>query len=203
MPKANYNLKTCCRCDEEKDLNSFSKCRSYIDGLQYICRSCSSKESRAYRNTKNGLICKIYDSMKRLSISRGNLPPEFTKEKLKDWIFNHHNFEFLFNQWIESGHNKEMTPSCDRTDDYQGYSLDRLRLVTWKENKKKGELDRINGINNKINKSVIQLTLNGDFIAEYHSISQAGRETSADFRMISACCNGKRNKTAGFKWAFS
>lgn len=50
----------------------------------------------------------------------------------------------------------------------------------------------------KHRKEVVQLTLNGDFIAEYQSGTIQGFCQSA----ISACCSGKQKWHKGFKWMF-
>ena len=53
-------------------------------------------------------------------------------------------------------------------------------------------------------KPVIQYTKNGQFIAEYPSISEAERQTGIDDAHISACCKGKKYKSAGgYKWMYS
>lgn len=49
---------------------------------------------------------------------------------------------------------------------------------------------------------VLQFNLNGEFIAEYSSISIAAKLTNSDGSRISACCYGKRNKTNNYKWKF-
>ena len=54
--------------------------------------------------------------------------------------------------------------------------------------------------NTKRFKPVIQLTLEGEFIKEWESISS----TKIDFcrRLVSFCCHGDRNSHKGFKWVF-
>ncbi len=51
-------------------------------------------------------------------------------------------------------------------------------------------------------KSVNQLTLDGEFVAEFKSLSEAGRQTGIDFRSISAVLNGKQKTTKGYKWEY-
>lgn len=47
---------------------------------------------------------------------------------------------------------------------------------------------------------IIQFTLDGELIRKWDSIADAKRETGA--HKIVDCCNGKRNKTNGFKWEY-
>lgn len=58
------------------------------------------------------------------------------------------------------------------------------------------------GIATKVCK-VIQLTLSGEYIREWDSMSEAARTLGLDSSRISACCRGKRNKTGNFKWQYS
>ncbi len=203
MSETNYTVKTCTHCHEEKDLSQFSKDKCATDGYCYKCKVCSRSLNVEHSRTKKGLITRIYSNMKSHSIRRGDNPPEFTLSELREWALKQIIFHDLHDKWVESGFHRDEAPSFDRTDDYQGYSLSRLKLMPWHENKKKGMSDIKNGINNKQNKSVIQMTLDGLFVAKHYSISQAGRDTVINFRSISLCCLGKLKTAGGFKWEFA
>ena len=58
------------------------------------------------------------------------------------------------------------------------------------------------GINNKPNKAVYQMDLDGTVINEFNSLHIAERETGIDCRSISRVCLGKKKSTQGFKWRF-
>lgn len=49
---------------------------------------------------------------------------------------------------------------------------------------------------------VAQYSLCGVFINAYYSTGQAAKETGACRSSIINCCNGKRNKTFGYKWRY-
>lgn len=51
-------------------------------------------------------------------------------------------------------------------------------------------------------KKVLQYKLNGEFIAEYNSLAEAGRNTGIIYPRISNCCNGKVKQAGGFQWKF-
>lgn len=52
-------------------------------------------------------------------------------------------------------------------------------------------------------RKVVQLTLNGEFVAEYDSISDAGRKTGVPRETIGKCCRGNKYKsTGGYKWQY-
>lgn len=49
---------------------------------------------------------------------------------------------------------------------------------------------------------VVQLTIEGDCIAEYPTIIDAVRNTGADRNLISKCCNDNNKTHKGYKWMF-
>ncbi|MEL3959422.1 hypothetical protein NST17_19915 [Caldifermentibacillus hisashii] len=56
--------------------------------------------------------------------------------------------------------------------------------------------------NRGLPKQLVQLTLKGEFINEWESMSQASRNTGVRLSGISDVCNGKRNKAGGYKWMY-
>lgn len=128
--------------------------------------------------------------------------PDYSLEELRKWMLAQPNFESLYQAWISTGFNKMQKPSVDRIDDYKPYSLDNIQLTTWAENNARGHADIKNGINNKISKSVFQLTKDGSFIDRHYSAIHAGRVTGVDFRNISRCCRGEAKTAGGFVWHY-
>lgn len=72
--------------------------------------------------------------------------------------------------------------------------------------------DDISNINSRVEKyrknklrieSIVQLTLEGVFIAEWDGSADAGRHTGIEYKNINAVCRGKRNKAGGYKWMYS
>jgi hypothetical protein len=76
-------------------------------------------------------------------------------------------------------------------------------ILKWCNYNPKEELKK-NGKNNgrKRNKIVIQLTLNGDFLKEWNSVTEAGDCLGINFKGISNVCRGKSHSSGGFKWIF-
>ena len=102
-----------------------------------------------------------------------------------------------FNGIIQNGyviHHIDHNPSNNR--------LDNLQMVTFEEHNNIHRIDRINGQNRSHNKKVLQYTLNGEFVAEHQSITDAANATNAERRHISDVCNGKRNKCGGYIWRY-
>ena len=197
------STKICKKCNKEKSFSEFHKSKKDKSGLFYTCKDCNATKSKAYWRTKEGVVVKIYRSQCRHSKRRGHLSPNYTKDEFRKWLFNQSDFQKLYDAWVETGYKTALKPSCDHTDDYQGYSLDRLRLMTWEEHNQKSYSDRKNGINNKMNKVVRQYDLEGNFIKEHYSTRQAERETGISSSSISNVCLEKQKIAGRFKWQYS
>ena len=82
-----------------------------------------------------------------------------------------------------------------------------LEWMTTKDNihdmVKRGTLDTETARKHlKLEKEVIQMTLDGKEVATYSSLKEAGEHSKAHPSKISACAHGKRNTAAGYKWKF-
>lgn len=136
------------------------------------------------------------------SAKRRNIaPPNYTIEELQQWCLAQPQYHKLHEDWVNSGFQRNMAPSIDRKDDYKGYTLDNIQLMTAKENLDKAFTDCASGKNTKRSLGVDQFTLTGEFIKRFPSMNLAGRALNAvNGSMISAVCNGKRNSAHGFSW---
>ena len=80
--------------------------------------------------------------------------------------------------------------------------LDNLNLMTPKENTNYGTRNKRASVamtNGKLSDPVLQLTLDGELVREWPSMSEADRY-GYNHSHISSCCNGKRKSHKGFKW---
>ena len=75
--------------------------------------------------------------------------------------------------------------------------------MTWPENMDKGHSDRRNGVNNKMNNSVMQSNIAVEPIKQYHSMMQAQRETGIHSGKICACCKKIRKSAGGYRWEYA
>jgi len=192
-------MKICTKCKKTKPLSEFYK-SSKKNRLESKCKACHNLLAKIYRTTKAGLVTRIYGAQKRSSGKRGHIMPAYTNCELQGWVFSQPNFNQLFNNWKASNYETNLSPSCNRLDDYKPYTLDNLELITWQENNKKHWADRKNGINNKHNKAVLQYTKDGVFIMEYYSMSDASRQTKTHVSGISKCCLHERDSANGYLW---
>lgn len=80
-----------------------------------------------------------------------------------------------------------------------------LEWVTYEENNKHGtRLERVSKTQlNDIRKSkpVLQFTLDGEFVREWPSVMECGRN-GFQFTHVSACCRGKLKSHKGYIWKF-
>ena len=194
--------KKCSKCGELKELGAFNKNKALTDGLTSHCKSCAIIIAHKYRHTKKGLVTKIYGHQKDCSKKREMNLPSYSKQELTSWLFSQDLFHELYDDWKASGYKKAVVPSVNRLDDYKSYTLDNINLMTWQENKERGRNDRLNGVNNKASKAVLQFSIGGEFIKEYHSISQATRELRNRCNHICECCKGILNSSGGYKWQY-
>lgn len=88
--------------------------------------------------------------------------------------------------------------------------VDNLEWVTASENQThsfrvlgtKNSMKGKYGKQNAKSKVVLQMDMNGRFIAEYESAYEASRHTDGSPQGISRCCRGGRNSHKGFIWKY-
>lgn len=195
-------MKKCTKCKTYKNSESFRFDKKAKDNLSSWCRSCGNEYKRNFSKTKNGLLHRIYNNQRLHSRERGHPEPEYTKQELIDWAMSQDIYHQLHESWVKSGYKLDLVPSVDRLDDYKHYTFDNIRIVTFRENYMQGHIDMLNGKNNKQNKAVIKMDMDGNFIKEYHSISEACRELNINTTQISRVCLGRRKSCLGFKWKY-
>lgn len=143
-----------------------------------------------YRKTKKGVISDIYFGQISSSKHRGHALPTYSKKWFSNWLLNNPEFHRLYDMWVLSKYEKNFKPSVDRKRDELSYTEYNIQLLTWKENNLK-------------RKMVIQLDLNGKYIADYKSLSEACRKNNiSNSGSISDVCKGHRKSAGGFIWKF-
>lgn len=206
-------MKKCVKCKVIKNETDFYANKKNKDSLSYSCKECSKKSSNKINKTFIGWSRRLYVNQEKTSLIGGYPPPNYNLEELRKWILFQTNFQNLWDLWVTSNYDLNLTLSCDRTDDYLGYDLNRLILTTWKSNRDKGHRDRKNGINNKASKAVIGINKKTGDIFEYYSTHEAGRVLKIPYTNIWSCCKGVKIKDGkgnyytprsarGYRWKF-
>lgn len=203
-------MKQCSKCKQIFPLDNFharehtsiytGKVKIYYGSY---CKSCNTLLALERRQSVKGMYQDIYNGQIGSSKQRKHALPNYTFEELVTWIDSQPNAKELIQAWVDSGYVKNLKPSCDRLDDYLPYTLDNLQLTTWEANALKAKKDIREGTNNKQNKAVIQFTKEGVFIAQFHSIQEASRQTGCAAGNLLRCCTGKYKSSKGFKWKYA
>jgi hypothetical protein len=162
----------------------------------------ASLKVQAYRRTFKGFITLVYSNQKMTSKKYGRPPPAYTKQELKDWIKVQPNFQSLWDTWVASDYDRQLSPSVDRKDNTKGYYLGNIQLVTAYENLINQKKQNISGEYIHVtSKGVDQYDLDGIFIQSHASLSIALRSVGGkSVSNISSVANGKWSTAYGYKW---
>jgi hypothetical protein len=172
-------MKTCNHCNETKEFNQFSKGNSNKDGYSGQCKECKAKLTREYVKTILGKLTQIYNSQKKASKDRGHPPPNYSKKELIEYALSKTDFISLFNSWVSSNYDKNLSPSFDRLEDNLPYAFTNLRLVSWKENSEKAYLNRLSCKTiTKQNKKIGKYSMEDVLLETYDSIAKAARDNN-------------------------
>ncbi len=194
--------KVCNGCNQEKSTEEFGKNRARPDGLSRKCKPCDLKRVKDYYRTIKGTVTRMYNSQKNSSKYRGHSLPNYTKGEFKNWLLSQPNFQQLYDNWEKANYARDLSPSCDRLDDYTPYRLDNLRLVTWRDNIESLREDQKTGKHTKRSKGVNQLSEDKVFIKQHCSINQAARDIGTTPGMVHYGVKTGR-KASGFFWEYS
>lgn len=157
--------------------------------------------------TPDFLIKTIYERQLCSSSERGHSRPDYDLAWLNSWVKSQPEFQALFDAWVASDCQTLLIPSVDRFDDAIGYTKANLhKVMTWAENKRRGEILRGQGISKHgTAKEVHQFDIQGNYLNTYHSARSAYRALKGVDNIgthIISVCEGKRNIAEGFIWSF-
>jgi len=151
-----------------------------------------------YRHTPKGLLTNIYSKMKERSRKRGGGFPDYSLNEFHEMFMDDQLFLKIFKHWELGGYQYYDIPSIDRKDSYRGYTRDNIQIMTWRENRIKG--DRENAI--RFTTPVIMQDLKGNKIKEFESTKEAAIYTGIPQGSITSCCQGRQRKTHGYRFIY-
>lgn len=179
-----YNMTT--GGEENKKLNEASKRKIGIANSKRIV----SLETRAKmsRNKKGTTLSQ--ESRRKLSENKkGWIPSEQTKKKMSD---NHADVSGKNNPMYGKVFTEEHRVNISN-------SLKGKKFTKERRERLKGKTGELSHVSRK----VVQLSMDGKFIKEYVSITEAASKTGAIRQHISKCCKGERKSTGGYKWIYN
>lgn len=195
-------MKHCNKCHLLLSLDEFHKNNRCVDGRATLCKDCVRRSQEAYYQTPNGFLIKMYTGLSSKSKDRNHPPPNFDKLEFMLWA-KEEGFDSLFQVWLSLGQPREITPSVDRLNSTFPYTINNIRLVTWRENNEAAYTERKSCARvTRQCKTVNQYALDGAFIKEYLSIANAARENSFCRTNINTCALGKAASAHGFVWKY-
>lgn len=199
--------RTCTVCGKEKPIVEYSRDAKGKNGIRCICKKCDSIKRKLNYRTMNGCISQIYNHQVSSSRQRQHDKPPYSKEEFKNWLLTNTCFVDMYNKWVDSGYDRWLIPSCDRTDDTRGYSLDRLNVLTWREHcdtTHRRERNGLSKIGTKYEtRPVVGVNVSDGSVIRFVSACEAERQTKAKRPNIHKCCEkGARYTAAGYNWYY-
>lgn len=150
-----------------------------------------------YKRTPKGVLTVLYSKMRERTKQKGLPPMDFTLQDFHKRYLNDNQFLLLHQDWVIGGYDTYKKPSIDRKDNHKGYTKDNIQMMTWEENRIKGERE-----NSNYTTPVIMFNKSGEKIAEFESIKEAVEQTGFSQGNISSCCQGRREYTKGYKFQY-
>ena len=181
-------MKTCNKCNLHLPLNAFALQKMGKNGRRASCKECVKQ---TYLRSKEGLVIKMHSNQRAKSKQRNHAQPSYSKEELLNWCLNQPIFHTMYDNWVKSNYSTSLIPTCDRIDDYIGYTLDNIQLRTCQDNIDKSYSDSKNGINTKRAKAVSCYDLEENWLTDYHSISAAAKAFNTSPANIRNVCEAK------------
>lgn len=163
--------------------------------------------TRNRRRTPQGLVRHVFNNQRLTSRRAGRPEPTYTYKQLEDWFLNHPNFQKLYNAWVASDYDRNLSPSVDRKDNTLGYSFNNIELMTWRQNLTNQKTQNMSCEFLTANsKGVSQLDMEGNLIETFKSISNALRSIrgkSVGVSNVASAANGNLPHAYGFRWAWA
>lgn len=194
-------MKTCRKCSKLKYKTEFHKASHNKDKLKNICKSCNIIESKFFYKNNKKKISQIYKRNKKL------IPWKFIfksiKKRCSDKKYeNYHRYggrgikclitvDEIKELWFRDRAFEMKRPSIDRKDNDGNYTFDNCEFIEQSLNSSKDK-----------QKSICQYDLNGNFIKEWKSITEASRKTKQDRSSIHDCLNQNVKQNKGCIWRY-
>ena len=123
------------------------------------------------------VTARLFSNLKGRQVLRGFDPITFDLTGFREWLILTQPFWVMYEEWLADPYIPDKILSINRLDDYIGYELVNMELVSWEYNRTKGNQDEMNGVNTKRSKAVIEISTSGTVLNEWWSKAEAIRVT--------------------------
>ena len=198
-------MKECTECKKIKKFSEFAKRSLSVDGYASKCKQCKGDYDAKYRTTFDGWMKIVYSTQKSSSKKRKQPCPNYTFNEFKVWVMKQDDLHRLWTDWENDGFGRWTRPSVDREKSTMPYTLDTIKLMTWKENCENAHKERKEGkLITSQNRKVKATNIKTGIVKIYYSQKEAYRDTGVANTTISACCRGVKSflTGGGYKWEF-
>lgn len=154
--------------------------------------------TQRYRLTPKGVLTNIYHKMIERSTKKNINPPDYSLREFHEMFLNHSEFNRIYTNWIACGCQYYDKPSIDRKNPDKGYTRDNIQIMTWRENRIKGDKENAQ----RFTTAIVMFDLNGNKIKDFESIKSAVIETKLSQGSIVMCCQNKRKSTGGYTFKY-
>lgn len=107
----------------------------------------NNSDTKKYEKTHKGFAMRLYRNMQSridgVQWQKKHLYENLTilpREQFYEWILSNETFLKLFADYEASGYQRKLAPSVDRLNNFRGYELDNMEIVTMSENSRRGAL---------------------------------------------------------------
>ena len=151
-----------------------------------------------YQHSPKGIIVRIYCNQRFNSRKKGRPEPDYTLTELRSKFMGTKSYKNIYAKWVKSGYKKKLTPSLDRIDPMEPYTLENLQVMTWDENNNKGhnEMRITQGV------KIIQKDMKNNIIKRFRSFADMEEITGFGYSNACSVCRGVRKHAYGFKWSY-
>ena len=200
-------IKTCTKCHKQKRLSEFSKDKTHTDGYSSICKQCRNIYNKSYQLLNINKIKKYkkeyYDEFpwKLTFININQRCNNKNHPQYKDYggrgikcFISEEELKFL---WFRDNAYLLKRPSINRKDNDGNYCIENCEFI-------EQGLNSAERNTRVLSKSVLQFNLEGVFIKEWPSATEAARELNIKLTNISSVALKKyRYKSAGgYIWRY-